>query len=212
MVTADGYRLAKRSVTLPVPAESEADVLIPAQSLRIMAKVCEGPVQLMVPAEKAQVYVRAGDTMVVSQKIEGQYVDYQRIIPRVWNTRAVFDVGEMVEAVRLAALFSDDKFYRIALHLEPSSETAGRIAVSATSAQMGSHDSEIVAKVEGSGLRFKLNALYLRDALNALPDGEAVFEVTAATCPVVLKPANSDDLLHVIMPLSYEHYDMEAVA
>jgi DNA polymerase-3 subunit beta len=135
--------------------------------------------------------------------IEGQFPDYQRIIPQKYQTRVVLPVSDFLQATKTASVFSRDNSNIVRISATPSGDelTPGRVDVNASSAEMGDNSGLLDASVEGDETQIAFNVRYLRDALEAVGSGEVALEITGPTSPGLLKPVATSGNIHVIMPM-----------
>jgi len=219
LAAADGFRLAVRTVPLAAPLpeqveEAPLNLLVPARALTELARIVpDGDELVEIAATPSQNQVmfqypaadpdRMPSILLVSRLIEGQFPDYQRIIPQSYQTRVVLPVGDFLQATKTAAVFSRDNSNIVRISVSPSGDelTPGRIDVLASSAEMGDNAGQLDGSVEGQEVQIAFNVRYLRDALEAVSSGEVALEVTGPTSPGLLKPVAGGDHLHVIMPM-----------
>jgi DNA polymerase-3 subunit beta len=220
LAAADGFRLAVRTVPLAETAALEdgtdgvLKLLVPARALTELARIVpdgEELVEIAATPTQNQVmfqYPAAEDgkrpsVLLVSRLIEGQFPDYQRIIPQSYQTRVVLPVADFLQAAKTAAVFSRDNSNIVRVAVTPSENelTPGRVDVMASSAEMGDNAGTLDGSVEGQEVQIAFNVRYLRDALDAVGSGEVALEVTGPTSPGLLKPVAGTGHLHVIMPM-----------
>jgi len=92
MAAADGFRLSVRRATLSSPVMRSISAVIPARALSELARIAadgDQTLTMVMPPGRGQVVFRWGDVELVSQLIEGSFPDYEQIIPRRYDTRAV---------------------------------------------------------------------------------------------------------------------------
>lgn len=203
LAAADGFRLGVRRLDLAETPAEPLSVIVPARTLSEVARVLpdgEGElVEVATTANKNQILFRFDRVEVVSRLIEGQFPDYQRIIPSSAKTTAVMNTQELLKAARAAAVFVRDNNMIVRLELGP-----GRVVVTGSSAEVGDNTGEVDASVDGEATHVSFNARYLRDALEALGASQVVLQLTGPSSPGVFKPAGGDPTAytHVIMPLA----------
>ena len=84
----------------------------------------------------------------------------------------------------------------------PDQEFPGKVIISASSDEVGNNQDEVDAEVlEGGESKIAFNSRYLQDALAVLERGKVVMETTTPSAPGVFKPIDSDDYIHVVMPM-----------
>ena len=206
MAAADGFRLAVRTVEVAEPVAEKLSLLVPARTLIELARIIpdsDDPVEIAATPSRNQVMFQYPGLLVVSRLIEGQFPDYQRIIPQSYQTRVVLPVSDFLQATKTAAVFSRDNSNIVRLSVAPSGEelVPGRVDVLASSAEMGDNAGQLDGSVEGEETQIAFNVRYLRDALEAVNSGEVALEITGPTSPGLLKPVAGAGHLHVIMPM-----------
>jgi DNA polymerase-3 subunit beta len=207
LAAADGFRLAVRSAELSSMPDEPLSMIVPAKTLAELARLLgDGDEQVAIAAtpQRNQVLFRlAGRAEIVSRLIEGQFPDYQKIIPRSHTTRAVLNTAELLRATKAASVFARDNAMIVRLAITPGGDDSlGRVQVSATAAEVGDNAGEVDASVEGSEMQIAFNGRYLRDALEAIDAAQVGLEIVGPTNPGVLKPiSETNGYLHVIMPM-----------
>ena len=209
MAATDGFRLAVRSTVLEEPSPAAIGVIIPARALselsRIISAVDLGQddgVEVIFTEARNQVMFHLPGVDLVSQLIEANFPDYKKIIPNSYNTRAILDTGEFLNAMKVAYLFARDSAGSVKVSLEPGEP--GKVILTATSAELGDNVSEIDAMVEGAEMNATFNAKYMIDVLSVIDTPQVAFEAISATRPGVFRPvgAGEEEYVHVIMPMS----------
>jgi DNA polymerase-3 subunit beta len=151
LAAADGFRLAVHKLPLANPVPQKIEVIIPSKTLaelnRLMADQDE-PVQIMVNPNKSQVLFKLKNIELVSQLIQGNFPQYEQLIPTSTGTKATVDVGEFLRATKTAAIFARDGTGIVRLMMSPGGElTPGKMTVSARSEEIGDDIGEIDAIV-----------------------------------------------------------------
>jgi len=202
LVSADGYRLAVISLDYD---DGEGQALVNRDDLKGIANAIKR-------AKRARVSFEAGgetiggysliiDTELIRYKwqgVNGDYPEYQKLIPTEFNTFASFDTVEAIKATNsLKALSDNPKGYPIDLTIGD-----GKI-VMANPDNKG--QAEMVANTDGQG-KVRLNGSYLAQALKAC-GGMVEFKLTNAYSPVLFS-ANGYQL--VVMPMITDYANEQA--
>src|SRR3990172_3276453 len=162
MVSADGYRLAV--VKLDFDGD-EGQVLINRDELRDVTSALRRAYRVRVSFEKSGESLDGMslvlDTELIRYKwrgADGNFPDYEKLIPADFNTFVSFDTNEAIRAVSSLKVLSDSKAYPIDLTIGNGKLT------------MSSPDdkgmAEIPADTLGDG-KIRLDGSYLADALRA---------------------------------------------
>ena len=203
MAAADGFRLSVRTAELPAETEP-ASVIIPARALAELARIStdEEAITLVITPTRNQALFHAPNVDLVSQLIEGNFPDYQQIIPRSCATRTVLNTNSLLRACKTANIFARDAANIARLQIAPGGELApGHVTIAATSAELGDNVGEIDASIEGDAVEIAFNVKYLIDVLSVMDSAQVVLETTTSSSPGVLKPVGDVDFVHVIMPM-----------
>jgi DNA polymerase-3 subunit beta len=202
---ADGFRLSVRHATLSAPVDQPLSVIIPAKALQEVGRVSgdqEEPIEMAITENKAQVLFRLTNIEIVSQLIDGVFPDFTRILPDSRATRTVVNTAELQNAVKASSVFAREAMNTVRLQIAPAGEMgAGKLTITATSAESGDNVGEIDATVEGEPIEIAFNARYLADVLNVLHTPQAAIETSSAASPGVIRAVGRDDFTHVIMPM-----------
>jgi DNA polymerase-3 subunit beta len=209
LAAADGFRLAVRKVDLGDGEVPDISMIVPAKALTEVARSLPNDedveVEVAVTADQSQVLFRHRQAEVVSRLIEGQFPDFNRIIPRESKTRVTLQTADFLRATKAAQVFARDNSMIVRLSLVPAEggdEALGHVTVAATSAEIGDNTGDVDASVEGEAMQVAFNGRYLRDALEALDAQQAFLEVTGPASPGLIRPASGPNgYIQVIMPM-----------
>jgi DNA polymerase-3 subunit beta len=212
MAAADGFRLSVRTAHLLEPVPEPISVVVPAKALNELARVCgEEQAQIGVyinPARSQILFHLQGDAGankgrifgidLVSQLLEGSFVNYRQIVPQNLNTSTVVHTDQLLRACRTSSIFVRNEANVIHVEVEPG---GGYVRLTATSTEMGDSAIDVDAEIEGDGLTIAFNVRFLMDVLSVMESAQVVLETTSSTRPGLLRPVGSDEFLHVIMPM-----------
>ena len=200
LAAADNYRIAVKTIPIldPVP---ETSVVIPARALnelvRILADI-DQPIEIVLAQARNQILFHLEGIDLVSRLIDGQFPNYQQVLPQSHTTRAVLDREELLRAVRPAALIAHESANIVKLQIEANGHAG--ITVSAN-AEVGDHVGQVEAAVEGDGTTIAFNARYLADVLTNVDAEQFALELNGPLSPGVFKPIGDDRYVHVVMPV-----------
>ena len=204
VAAADGFRLAVYSAKLAEAPAEDIDFLMPASVMNEIGRLLgseETAVELTVTPSSNQALCRVGDVEIVTSLIAGNFPEYDRLIPQSYKTRVVLSSDDFLRATRTAAVFARDDSHVIRLQMaEGEGDAPGCLTVSARAVEVGDNQGRLDVAVEGDDARIAINSKYLIDVLDAI-GGDVAIEITSATSPGVLRPAESDDYVHVVMPM-----------
>jgi DNA polymerase III subunit beta len=200
LAAADNYRIAVKTIPIldPVP---ETSVVIPARALNELVRILsdiDQPIEIVLAQARNQILFHLEGIDLVSRLIDGQFPNYQQVLPQSHTTRAVLDREELLRAVRPAALIAHESANIVKLQIEANGHAG--ITVSAN-AEVGDHVGQVEAAVEGDGTTIAFNARYLADVLTNVDAEQFALELNGPLSPGVFKPIGDDRYVHVVMPV-----------
>jgi DNA polymerase-3 subunit beta len=200
LAAADNYRIAVKTIPIldPVP---ETSVVIPARALNELVRILsdiDQPIEIVLAQARNQILFHLEGIDLVSRLIDGQFPNYQQVLPQSHTTRAVLDREELLRAVRPAALIAHESANIVKLQIEANGHAG--ITVSAN-AEVGDHVGQVEAAVEGDGTTIAFNARYLADVLTNVDAEQFALELNGPLSPGVFKPVGDDRYVHVVMPV-----------
>ncbi|MFN8472384.1 MAG: DNA polymerase III subunit beta [Anaerolineae bacterium] len=205
LAATDGFRLSVRTATLEEGAAQPLNVIIPARALAELARIAgdqDEPISVHIARNRNQVLFHLQSVDLVSQLIDGNFPDYNTIIPKASNTRLTLDTRAFLAAAKRAALFARDGANIVRLKVEPGAAgELGQISVSAVSTEYGDNVSQLDAAVEGQPTEIAFNAKYLQDALSVIETQQVSLDLGNPSSPGVFKPVGGGEFTHIVMPM-----------
>lgn len=197
LAATDSYRLSEKKLKLGSDA-GEVKAVIPVRAIFEADRLASGNEDIDVVISDNQVMFSAGGTELVSRLIEGQFPDYNQIIPKSHQTTAIVDREELALAVRRVSIFAKENNQ----HMKLEFLNDGTLTVSTDSTEIGEDRTTVPVKIDGATNIIALNADYVLDILGAMHGEEKVqIELEGKLNPAVFKTEKGDDFVHLIMPL-----------
>ena len=199
----DGFRLAEKKLKVSVPAKSEPvskgfALIIPARGLMEVGRlIAGGEVKILVP-EPTQLLFKTEEFSVFTQSLEGEFPDYEQIIPANFESKLSFEKEELAKAVQLTSVFSDKGASVIKLSFNPTKKL---MEISSQEVELGEVKIEVGIRGEGKAAEIAFNSRYLADALNALDSGEVELSLSSSLDPALFHSPSDPSYLHVVMPV-----------
>ncbi len=200
LAAADNYRIAVKTLTVLDPVE-ETSVVVPARSLHELSRILsdtDDPVDIVLSAARNQILFHLEGIDLVSRLIDGQFPNYQQVLPKGFTTKATVDRDQLLAAVKLASLIASASANIVKLHVGKDAEIG--VTVSAA-ADVGDNKSDVEAQVEGDGTTIAFNARYLIDVLTNVDSDQFAIELSGPLSPGVFRPVSDGLYVHVVMPV-----------
>src|SRR5438552_977007 len=206
LAAADNYRIAVRTLTVERPVGAELTIVVPARSYAELIRILpdsDDPIEVTVTPNRSQVMFHVEGTDLVSRLIEGQFPNYEPVVPKqdAWTARAVVDREAFLAGTRRASIFARDSANIVKVEVGGDGSEGAGIAITAHAADVGDNADSLEAAVEGSPTTIAFNARYLIDVLANLGSDEAALELSGPLAPGVIRGVGKDDYVHVIMPV-----------
>ncbi len=199
LVATDGRRLAYISKSFGISLPDFKGIIIPPKILNIISRRAtdEGP--LSVAVGEKNIFFRFANYEFSSVLIEGQFPNYNRVIPESQAYSFEVDSKELMEALKRVALLVEQKSRRIFLAVAP-----GTLTISSQETEIGTAKEEIPCRYDGEEITFALNYLYLEEPIKVLGSERIKVEFTEAMKAITLKAQPEKDFFHIVMPMQME--------
>lgn len=191
----DSYRLAEKQ--LPTK-QKDLSLLIPASALQEVLRIMgDQDEEVLITHDDQQVQFKIGDVELVARLIDGNYPDYQKLIPHTFASEAEIERSEFVNIAKVSALFARESAGSITIKLSKDKQT---VSIHSVASQLGENTASATAEVTDNG-EITLNSRYLLDALNVMHGKNVQFSFNGKLEPSVIKDTEDDSYTHIIMPL-----------
>lgn len=193
-VATDGRRLASSRKTGLNFKDMKVDFILPSKTINELIKIVtdEGTVKLYPKGN--QVCFDLGNMTLISKLIEGNFPEYQAVIPESSKYKAIFKKEELAQAIHRVSLFTSEKQNSIKFVFSTS-----KCLISANSPNVGEAKDEIDVEFDGPDVPVAFNPVYLLDIIKCLETDTLTIELTDSLKPGVVKQGN--EFLAVIMPM-----------
>jgi len=129
--------------------------------------------------------------------IEGDFPDYTKVIPKGNPNTAKIEQTEFLQALRRVSILSSERYKGIKMEFKED-----KVSISANNPDLGEAVEEIEAEYKGKAVTIGFNARYLIDVLGVLGDeGDVDIELKDELSPSVIRKANDEGYLYVLMPM-----------
>jgi len=197
LVATDSFRLAEKVIfSINKKSDFKKSFIVPQRTAQELIRILgEREGELKIILGHNQVLFDAGEAQLVSRLIEGQYPDYQQIIPKNFTHQIVAEREALLNSIRVAGIFSS-KVNNITLSIKK-----GQLEVLSNDADLGENKTQIEAEIKGGDLEVNFNYRYILDGLQNIAAKKVFLGLNSEASPMVIKPAEENDYLYVIMPI-----------
>lgn len=201
LVGTDGHRLAVAEQELETGKQSEAaldvKVIVPKKAaLEIRRLLEEGGDEPMIGFTKNMLIFRKSRLVLTSRLMEGNYPNYQQVMPKETSTFTSVNREEFEGALRRVSVLSRDKTYAVKMTF-----ASDHIKLFSSHPDMGEASEEVPAVFGGSEFSAGFNARYLLDVLSVMDSETLHFQMEAPLSPCLIKESDNPRFKTVVMPV-----------
>lgn len=197
LVATDTHRLAWKQTQLAFEVSPPVSAIIPAKPLRELESVLKNSADELVTIRfgSSQVQFQSDAVTLVSRVLDGQFPNYEKVIPKQTERKVKFDRNELLGAVRRIDIVSSTASQKMAVKFADTLMT-----MNAESSESGNKVYEEVAiDMDGSDLNIAFNAKYLMEVLSTLSADQLNWELNGHLQPSILR--EGDDFIYIVMPM-----------
>lgn len=202
MVATDGHRLPLAVRDLEIAGlKREERLLVPKRALaglRRLANAQQSDSPLDVAKDDSHLFFSAGDSILISRMLSGQFPTYEAVLPKNNTLTATFDAAALRESLRRVALLAPDQTHAVCFSLD-----SGWLTLTTSGCDTGEASESLNAAYTGTPLRVGFNASFLLDLLAVIRTGEVVIALKDPESAVELRPKDQADYHYrfVVMPM-----------
>lgn len=196
LVATDGHRLALVENELEGAKVAEG-VLVPRKALQELQRFEEDG-DLLFRRSEHHLSFGLGSRELICRILEGTFPDYNRVISKENDKRAVFDKKSLSQAVQRVALLTGDRARAVRLELG-----SGNLVITAANPDLGEAMEELACDYDGEELKIGMNPDYLVHFLSALDTDRVRLDLKDENTQCIGYPVDGEDkrYLCVIMPM-----------
>ncbi len=200
VVAVDGFRLALRKAPINTKEESFS-AIVPGKYLNEIVKNLQDINDVIqISISKNQALFEIDNCKIVSRLLEGDFLNYNNVIPKERKTRIKVSKTAFQNAIERASIFSisaseKEKKYPIKIYV-----SLGSIIISCTS-QVGDAKEEVLVETVGEELEIGFNPKYMVDALKAIEDEEICLDFGSSISPCIIRPVVDNKYTYMVLPV-----------
>ena len=199
MVATDGRRLSFSRKPHMIEGMDFSGIIIPPKILNLIRKLSSREGELSLAVTPKNVFVKFDNQKISSAVIEGQFPNYQKVIPEKQQYSIVVNRNELMEAIKRVSLLVEQKSKRIYLDVAENI-----ITLLSEESEIGIASEEIVCRYTGPETKIALNYQYLMDPLRVMSDDEISIQFTEANKALTVYPVPEKDFFHIVMPMQLD--------
>jgi DNA polymerase-3 subunit beta len=197
MVATDSYRLSVKTTRLIEPLAAPIEANVPARALAEVVRIAQqsGAEKIVVNRSENQIVFSIGDAVLSSRLIDGQFPNYQLLLPESATHELRVDREELAAVVRRVSLLAQKNApLRLAF-------SDGELLISAQTPDVGEAREALPVPFSGEPFEIGFNAEFLRDGLESLDAQDVVIKLTSSLRPGLIESADGSEFVYLVMPI-----------
>ena len=197
-IAVDGFRLARRTFHPEEGTGRELSFVVPAAGLKEVEKIVSDVEDMAsFTLGTKHILFQIGKATLVCRLLEGEFLDWRRVVPTNCPVKLVANVGELSSSVERVGLIVSEKYKSPVRCIFSHNELLMR-----TNTTIGAAEDKCSIAGDGKELEIGFNVRYLADALKVVPSEEVTLELTNGLSPIVLTPVDDKyDFAYMVLPV-----------
>lgn len=195
LVAIDGYRMTSKE--MKIDSDYENKVVITEKALSEVQRLIssEDAETIEMSVNNKMVKFRIGKTVLITSLLNGEFINYENIIPKEFKSEMTVQKAEFENAVdRSMVIISSNQNKVIRLNIKDDMLTI------TTDSESGDAEEEIAIKLEGEDQLIGFNPRFILDTLKVLEGEELLIKFTNAKGPCIIKSTEKDDYFCLLLP------------
>lgn len=195
LVALDGYRLALRSNG--IENDTSINAVIPGKTLNEVAKILsEDEENVNITFTPNHILFNLGETKIISRLLEGEFIQYNAILPEEFNSRITAKRTELLNCIERASLMAKDGNTNL-IKFEIKNDNL----IITSNSQLGKVREELNIILQGDELQIAFNSKYLIDVLKIVDDDEIILDFSSSVSPCIIKNKDNTKYIYLVLPV-----------
>ena len=200
IVALDGYRLA--IIQRDVECTRDIRIIIPAKTLQELLKIMGGPDDpVKIDANRRYVVFTTNGYTIMSRLIEGDFLNYESVIPKDKKTRVTVDCKTFISTIERASLIITERL-KNPLRITFAED---KITVRCQTPLGKVVDEFPPVAMTGDPVEIGFNNRYLLDAMRYSKCERMVLEINGPLSPVKILPEDGKDFIYLVLPVRFKN-------
>lgn len=194
LVATDGRRLAAIDEKAQLPKTLERKVIVPTKTVDELDRILQEEGDVKISFADTQTFFDVGPTRIVSRLIEGEFPNYEQVIPKEAKDKLLVPRDKFLAAVKRVALFTNQD--SIAIKIDVSKD---KMVISKSAPYLGEARVEVDVDYKGKEMSVGFNPDYLIDLLKNIDQETIGFELTDPEKPGAVRIGS--EYTYVVLPM-----------
>ena len=194
LVATDGRRLAMIEDKMQLPKTLERKFIVPTKAIMELDRTLGEDGEVKIFFSDNQIFFDTGATRIVSRLIEGDFPNYEQVIPKETKEKVAVSREGFLSAIRRVALFTNPESMAVKVDL-----ARDKVVLSKSAPYLGEARVEIEADHKGKEMSVGFNPEYLIDLLKTMDQETIYLELVDPEKPGVIRMGS--EYVYVVLPM-----------
>ncbi len=196
LAATDTFRLAEKTIQFESKKDTDTfSFIMPHKISQELVRVLGNEDEVTISIGENQILLETDGCMIVSRLTEGNFPDYNAIIPKNFETSCFVAKDAFVSAVRASSIFAS-KLQEVTTAVKNRS-----LEVRSVNQDVGEYKNTIPCASSGKEIMIGFNYRYLLDGLQSTNEDEIFFGLNGEQSPSLIKNKSDGSFLYVVMPI-----------
>ncbi|PIR72417.1 MAG: DNA polymerase III subunit beta [Candidatus Nealsonbacteria bacterium CG10_big_fil_rev_8_21_14_0_10_36_24] len=197
----DSFRLSEKTINNSLfksNIKQGFKIIIPIKTiLEVIRLIKDTASKTIFYLDSNQVLFKIDDTEIISRLIDGEFPDYQVIIPQTIDTEIIIKKDKLINALKLVSIFTD-RLNEIKISVLDNLKI---ISISSSSSTLGENEYLAPAKIKGQKVKIAFNWRFLLGGLKNIKSENVFLGFSGGTKPALIKSPEDNSYFYIVMPI-----------
>lgn len=196
VVSVDGVRMAKRVENVDY---RDIEFVVPSKTLGELMRMLnddEKEKKVAICIDRSQICFSKEDYMIISRILEGNFIDYNRIMNFEETSSATINARDFASSLDRTLLLNTDRYKCPVICVFDNDEVTIDIKTA-----LGQMSDVIPTKYKGSKIEIAFNAKFMIDALRNSECDEVRIDFSGPLSPIRVKPLGDESYIGIVLPV-----------
>lgn len=194
LAATDGRRLAVIQKDIPEIGNFKKDVIIPMKTIHELGRNLGDEGEILFYFKENQLQINLGQVNITSRLIEGEYPNYEQVIPKKIKEELKISTQDLLQATRRANILTNQESQSIKINF-----IKDRMVITKNTPELGEVREELEVDYKGAEFVMGFNPNYLIDVLKNLEEENIKFGFIDPEKPAVIR--SGEDYTYVVLPM-----------
>lgn len=205
LTTTDTFRLSEKTIIntqFKSNIEKNFKIIIPLKTINEVIKALQNneDEKTIIYLDTNQIMFKIGNIEIISRLINGEFPEYQQIIPKEFDIELFLNKEQLINAVKLSSVFTD-KFNEIKFILK---EGEKNLEISSFSQALGENKYLIPVKIKNTKqeqFETVFNWRFVLDGIKNIKSEDIYLGLNNSSRPAIIKSPEDNSWFYILMPI-----------